>query len=284
MSMRGNALYNIADHPTPKIDEKEVAYTLESRDYKCPQVVAYRGDAITSPVNASNPQPGDPCHTLTDDSRNYVVKKTVYDWHRQDTRMTELKDVCVTAAAGWGAGGNNMPYVLEGEVKNARTQDTILRILQETYGEKEIIQWGIDIMASLQQAEVLRQGVHESSIQGETKEGNKLDDNTLPCPTDVTEWIMRDMREQSERGCSPQGWESTEQFIGELAEIMPELPCESTQASKTLFDMWRQGKRIRLLQQTLHQIQEIRQPFMGEWEGGDLMDGVGAVVRRLTPL
>lgn len=23
---------------------------------------------------------------------------------------------------------------------------------------------------------------------------------------------------------------------------------------------------------------------MGEWEGGDLMDGVGAVVRRLTPL
>jgi DNA (cytosine-5)-methyltransferase 1 len=37
----------------------------------------------------------------------------VYDWHRQDTRMTELKDVCVTAAAGWGGGGNNMPYVLE---------------------------------------------------------------------------------------------------------------------------------------------------------------------------
>lgn len=37
----------------------------------------------------------------------------VYDWHRQDTRMTELGDVCVTAAAGWGGGGNNMPYVLE---------------------------------------------------------------------------------------------------------------------------------------------------------------------------
>lgn len=42
-----------------------------------------------------------------------MVKKTVYDWHRQDTRMTELKDVCTTAAAGWGGGGNNMPYVLE---------------------------------------------------------------------------------------------------------------------------------------------------------------------------
>ena len=34
-----------------------------------------------------------------------VLMKTVYDWHRQDTRMTELKDVCVTAAAGWGGGG-----------------------------------------------------------------------------------------------------------------------------------------------------------------------------------
>ena len=33
-----------------------------------------------------------------------VVEKSfrVYDWHRQDTRMTELGDVCVTAAAGWG--------------------------------------------------------------------------------------------------------------------------------------------------------------------------------------
>jgi len=37
----------------------------------------------------------------------------VYDWHGQDTRMTELGDVCVTATAGWGGGGNNMPYVLE---------------------------------------------------------------------------------------------------------------------------------------------------------------------------
>lgn len=35
----------------------------------------------------------------------------VYDWHRCDTRMTELKDVCNTMSASWGAGGNNMPYV-----------------------------------------------------------------------------------------------------------------------------------------------------------------------------
>lgn len=45
------------------------------------------------------------------------MTQTVYDWHRQDTRMTELKDICTTAAAGWGGGGNNMPYVLEDDME-----------------------------------------------------------------------------------------------------------------------------------------------------------------------
>lgn len=35
--------------------------------------VCYRGDSITSPINASNPKFGDPCRTLTDDNRNYVI-------------------------------------------------------------------------------------------------------------------------------------------------------------------------------------------------------------------
>ena len=46
-----------------------------------------------------------------------LITQTVYDWHRQDTRMTECKDVCVTVAAGWGGGGNNMPYVLEEDME-----------------------------------------------------------------------------------------------------------------------------------------------------------------------
>ena len=38
-----------------------------------PQSIVYDGAGITSLINASNPQPGDPCHTLSTDSRNYVV-------------------------------------------------------------------------------------------------------------------------------------------------------------------------------------------------------------------
>lgn len=33
----------------------------------------FDGANVTSPVNAANPQPGDPCHTLSTDSRNYAV-------------------------------------------------------------------------------------------------------------------------------------------------------------------------------------------------------------------
>ena len=36
--------------------------------------VVYRGDCITSEVNKSNPQSGDPCHTLSTDSRNYLTE------------------------------------------------------------------------------------------------------------------------------------------------------------------------------------------------------------------
>lgn len=35
--------------------------------------VCYNGAHITSEINHANPCPGDPCHTLTNDSRNYVI-------------------------------------------------------------------------------------------------------------------------------------------------------------------------------------------------------------------
>ena len=36
-------------------------------------VVVYNGENITHPLNRTNPQPGDPCHTLGTDNRNYLV-------------------------------------------------------------------------------------------------------------------------------------------------------------------------------------------------------------------
>lgn len=60
-----------------------------------------------------------------------IEKQTVYDWHRQDTRMTECGDICVTAAAGWGGGGNNMPYVLEERTMGESKEPVLLESNQD---------------------------------------------------------------------------------------------------------------------------------------------------------
>lgn len=54
--------------------ELKICYKAESKepDMKC---VVYPGVGITEPRNGNNPQPGDPCPTLTEDSRNYLVGK-----------------------------------------------------------------------------------------------------------------------------------------------------------------------------------------------------------------
>lgn len=170
-----------------------------------------------------------------------------------------------------------------GGLANGTTEvDKVLCILWQTYGEKTVIEWGTDVLDTLQQAEVLRQGMHEICISGKAKEGYKLDDSALPCPELVAEWIMRDVRKQQERGCSSQGRQSAEQQSGQPSEIMPELPYQSPQGCKVLFDMWSKGEFIGLLQQTLYTIQKIRRSADGKREEGSIMNKT--IVRRLTPL
>jgi DNA (cytosine-5)-methyltransferase 1 len=74
---------SIENHPADSrvnIDDSGKVQTLTSRmgtgGGNVPMVmepVAYNGENITSPLNKANPQPGDPCHTLGTDSRNYLV-------------------------------------------------------------------------------------------------------------------------------------------------------------------------------------------------------------------
>ena len=41
--------------------------------------ITYNGVAVTSKLNVTNPKPGDPCHTLSQDSRNYLVTERERD-------------------------------------------------------------------------------------------------------------------------------------------------------------------------------------------------------------
>lgn len=54
-------------------EEKSATLATNNDQYLFQPVLCYDGAGVTSPINASNPQPGDPCHTLSTDSRNYVV-------------------------------------------------------------------------------------------------------------------------------------------------------------------------------------------------------------------
>lgn len=113
---------------------ESVAPTLVSSQYKGPgntqdnlSVVTYRKQG--HPQNSEQGQGWE--ETTINDTLNVfdnsegrtptLITQKVYDWHRQDTRMTELGDICVTAAAAWGEGGNNMPYVLEQETYQETT-------------------------------------------------------------------------------------------------------------------------------------------------------------------
>ena len=51
--------------------KEDKSYTLNTIDR--PAVYVYNGENITSPTNKAQPKEGDPCHTLDQDSRNYVV-------------------------------------------------------------------------------------------------------------------------------------------------------------------------------------------------------------------
>jgi DNA (cytosine-5)-methyltransferase 1 len=194
-------------------------------------------------------------------------------------------DVCGTPDAHYaqcpGARGGverDVVRVKEDDFNAAGTQSQILRLLCKTYGAQAVVEWGIAVVAALQQTEVLRQGLHEESNACKAENRNKLDDSSLPCPSVVADWMLRDMREKSECGCSPQRQQSAEQRDQQSATAVQVLSLESTQRCKEMFDMWKKGQGIGILRQTLSEIQEIWQSACCEKER------CRYIVRRLTPL
>ena len=141
-----------------------VAYAVESHA----QDARYNVGEINQPLSANMEH--DPANGgLAMVKEN--VKRTVYDWHRQDTRMTECGDVCVTAAAGWGGGGNNMPYVLEekmvAEGINGETAGTLDANYYKGCGERQGTEREVVVMsdvAACRSAVDGEKGVHSQML------------------------------------------------------------------------------------------------------------------------
>lgn len=100
-----------SSNPDSGIYEADTTRTLDNNggNPACNQggMIVLEGNGARPSHRENGYVEGETMYTLNGTEHHAVCvedgkKRTVYDWHRQDTRMTELKDVCVTAAAGWG--------------------------------------------------------------------------------------------------------------------------------------------------------------------------------------
>lgn len=113
---------SIENHPADSrvnIDESGKVQTLTSRmgtgGGNVPMImqpVVYDGANVTSPINASNPQPGDPCHTLSTDARNYVVGLIAMATQQGGAEIS-TNGICPTITAAAGMSGNNQPVIVK---------------------------------------------------------------------------------------------------------------------------------------------------------------------------
>jgi DNA (cytosine-5)-methyltransferase 1 len=76
------------------------------------QPIAFDMAQITSKANGSRAEPGLPTGTLAKGSSMHVAQ-AVYELHSQDSRVSELGDVCCTVSATYGAGGGNVPVTIQ---------------------------------------------------------------------------------------------------------------------------------------------------------------------------
>ena len=185
---------------------------------------------------------------------------------------------CGALSAGGGKVGQGVPMVLQCslpetlynkgfnamEEGNASTQETypgtLLRTLRQEAGEEAFAKWGLGILDSLQQAEVLRQALHGIGIRPATFSRSWVVCCALGFPVYGSGWLLQSLREAGCERCSSQGWEPSEQLAGELGAYLSELSRPGAQAARFMRDLWFASEGFGLLQQALLAIQEVGRP------------------------
>ena len=121
--------------------------TLVVGEQKAYGISSYESNAMKSKNPNSGVYETDTARTLDNNGGNPACNQggvaVVYDWHRCDIRMTELKDVCCTASAAWGSGGNNMPMVMETSFFSTG-KDVTPTIKQRDYKDPQCVAYGLD--------------------------------------------------------------------------------------------------------------------------------------------
>jgi DNA (cytosine-5)-methyltransferase 1 len=104
---------------------EDQSYTLNTVDRPA---VVYNEETITSKTNASNPQLGDPCHTLgaTGAGRTILVNDTCHDIQHRSEAVRIYDGTAPALTARMGTGGNNVPICIgngQGDIANHLTPD-----------------------------------------------------------------------------------------------------------------------------------------------------------------
>lgn len=178
-------------------------------------------------------------------------------------------------------GGGHLAVAYNAEA-NASTYEadasSVLRTLRQEVGEEAFAKWGLGILDSLQQAEVLRQALHGLSIRPASFSRSWVVYCALSRSENRAGWLLQSLREAGCERCASQGWEPSEQLAGELGAYLSELSRPGAQAARFLHDLWQASQGLGVLRQALSAVQEVGRPAGGE---GKPACG-GMQVRRLT--
>ena len=160
-----------------------------------------------------------------------------------------------------------------------RNSVKVLSILREKIGTKAFAQWGLGVFNTLQSTQILQSDLHGIDVRPATFSDSRFIYGSLSCKENGSAWLMQSLREAGCEGCASQGWELSEQYIGELRAYLSELPYERPQSKRLLHDLWEADERVGILRQALSKIQDSRKSFVGESESTQRP----YAIRRLTP-
>lgn len=219
-------------------------------------------------------------NTLTTVQKDNLLM-SVYD--EQNNTLRTDGTVGTLTTDGSSPKHNNRVIVGEGcNDGNAKERNTfeILCLLRKEIGEKAFAEWGIAIVAPFQQAEVLRQGVHEKSFSENREEQSDIQqrpyNSEIDKQVDYKRNCLPKMWDNAEFRCSPCGRGLYQQFREQFDCALQKLSYENPSPQEFMYSLWQASKGIRVLREALSEVQEIRGRIDAQWKKS-------VRIRRLTP-